>query len=65
LANDRGDYLPSSTREASSFRPASDEERRLNELGIQLPAPPEPFGAYVEAVQTGKLLYLSQVSEKS
>jgi enamine deaminase RidA (YjgF/YER057c/UK114 family) len=34
-------------------------ERRLNELGIQLPAPPEPFGAYVEAVQTGNLLFLS------
>jgi enamine deaminase RidA (YjgF/YER057c/UK114 family) len=34
-------------------------EGRLNELGIQLPAPPEPFGAYVEAVQTGNLLFLS------
>jgi hypothetical protein len=34
-------------------------ERRLNELGIKLPAPPEPFGAYVEAVQTGNLLFLS------
>ena len=26
---------------------------------ITLPAPPEPFGAYVEAVQTGNLLFLS------
>jgi enamine deaminase RidA (YjgF/YER057c/UK114 family) len=34
-------------------------EQRLNELGIKLPAPPEPFGAYVEAVQTGNLLFLS------
>jgi enamine deaminase RidA (YjgF/YER057c/UK114 family) len=34
-------------------------EQRLTELGIQLPAPPEPFGAYVEAVQTGNLLFLS------
>ena len=34
-------------------------ERRLKELGIQLPAPPEPFGAYVEAVQTSHLLFLS------
>jgi enamine deaminase RidA (YjgF/YER057c/UK114 family) len=34
-------------------------EQRLKELGIQLPAPPEPFGAYVEAVQTGNLLFLS------
>jgi enamine deaminase RidA (YjgF/YER057c/UK114 family) len=44
------------TREGS--RPAGAEER-LKELGIKLPAPPEPFGAYVEAVQTGRLLFLS------
>src|SRR3989441_7109913 len=44
------------TRESS--RPAS-AEQRLKELGIELPAPPEPFGAYVEAVQTGNLLFLS------
>jgi enamine deaminase RidA (YjgF/YER057c/UK114 family) len=44
------------TREGS--RPAS-AEQRLQELGITLPAPPEPFGAYVEAVQTGNLLFLS------
>ena len=34
-------------------------EERLKELGIKLPAPPEPFGTYVEAVQTGNLLFLS------
>jgi len=34
-------------------------EQRLKELGIQLPAPPEPFGTYVEAVQTGNLLFLT------
>src|SRR5580698_529863 len=34
-------------------------EQRLKELGIRLPAPPEPFGTYVEAVQTGNLLFLS------
>ena len=34
-------------------------ERRLKELGIQLPEPPEPFGTYVEAVQTGNLLFLT------
>ena len=39
-------------------RPAS-AERRLKELGIQLPAPPEPFGIYAEAVQTGNLLFLT------
>ena len=44
------------TRESS--RPAS-AEQRLKELGIKLPEPPEPFGTYVEAVQTGNLLFLS------
>src|SRR5437868_5227030 len=34
-------------------------EQRLKELGIKLPAPPEPFGTYVEAVQTGNLLFLT------
>jgi enamine deaminase RidA (YjgF/YER057c/UK114 family) len=34
-------------------------ESRLKELGIQLPAAPTPFGAYVEALQTGNLLFLS------
>lgn len=36
-------------------------ERRLAELGIELPPPPTPLGAYVESVQTGNLLYLSGV----
>src|ERR1700756_5682185 len=39
-------------------RPAS-AEQRLKELGIQLPTPPEPFGIYTEAVQTGNLLFLT------
>jgi len=34
-------------------------EKRLNELDIHLPDPPTPFGAYVTAVQTGNLLFLS------
>ena len=34
-------------------------ERRLQDLGIQLPAAPTPFGSYVEAAQTGNLLFLS------
>lgn len=37
----------------------SSAEHRLKERGIRLPAPPEPFGFYVEAVQTGNLLFLS------
>jgi enamine deaminase RidA (YjgF/YER057c/UK114 family) len=36
-----------------------DPERRLQELGIMLPNPPHPLGAYVEAVQSGGLLFLS------
>src|SRR5690242_6478108 len=34
-------------------------EQRLQDLGLELPAPPEPFGTYVEAVRTGSLLFLS------
>ena len=34
-------------------------EERLRDLGIDLPRPPAPLGAYVEAVQTGSLLFLS------
>ena len=41
-----------------SSRPAS-AEQRLKELGINLPAPPEPFGTYAEAVRTGNLLFLT------
>ena len=43
---------PGSSRQAGA-------EQRLVELGIKLPAPPEPFGAYAEAVQTGNLLFLT------
>jgi enamine deaminase RidA (YjgF/YER057c/UK114 family) len=34
-------------------------EKRLAELGVQLPEAPTPFGAYVPAVETGNLLFLS------
>jgi enamine deaminase RidA (YjgF/YER057c/UK114 family) len=34
-------------------------EDRLARLGIRLPDAPAPFGAYVRAVQTGHLLFLS------
>jgi len=34
-------------------------EERLRELAIDLPAPPEPFGTYAEAVQAGSLLFVS------
>jgi hypothetical protein len=37
----------------------STAEDRLAKLGIHLPDAPTPFGAYVPAVQTGNLLFLS------
>ncbi len=43
---------------AEGSRPVS-AEQRLKELGIKLPVPPEPFGTYTEAVQSGNLLFLS------
>ncbi len=36
-------------------------EGRLAELGILLPAPPTPLGAYVESTDTGNLLFLSGI----
>jgi enamine deaminase RidA (YjgF/YER057c/UK114 family) len=44
---------------AGEGEPPASAEQRLRALGIDLPAPVEPFGAYVEAVQTGNLLFLS------
>lgn len=43
----------------SKERVVSTAEHRLQELGITLPAPPEPFGTYTEAVQSGRLLFLT------
>jgi len=40
-------------------RSTSGAEQRLSDLGIELPAAPQPFGIYVEAVQTGNLLFLT------
>ena len=34
-------------------------EQRLEDLAIELPEPPEPFGTYTEAVRSGNLLFLS------
>jgi enamine deaminase RidA (YjgF/YER057c/UK114 family) len=38
---------------------ATTAEERLAKLDIRLPDPPTPFGAYVPAVHTGNLLFLS------
>jgi len=37
----------------------STAEQRLEDLAIELPEPPEPFGTYTEAVRSGNLLFLS------
>jgi enamine deaminase RidA (YjgF/YER057c/UK114 family) len=42
---------------ADENRPGA--EGRIKDLSIELPAPPTPFGSYVEALQTGNLLFLS------
>jgi enamine deaminase RidA (YjgF/YER057c/UK114 family) len=39
--------------------PNAAAEQRLEDLGIRLPRPPIPLGAYVETVQTGSLLFVS------
>lgn len=36
-------------------------EERLEALKIDLPRPPSPLGAYVEAVQSGNMLFLSGI----
>lgn len=38
---------------------AAGADRRLHDLGIELPAASRPFGTYVETVQTGNLLFFS------
>ncbi|MBB3353085.1 enamine deaminase RidA (YjgF/YER057c/UK114 family) [Rhizobium sp. BK049] len=38
---------------------AAGAEQRLRDLGITLPPPPTPFGAYVEAIRTGNLVFFS------
>lgn len=50
--------MATQTATSENSHPAS-AEQRLKELGIKLPTPPQPFGIYVEAVQTGDLLFLT------
>jgi enamine deaminase RidA (YjgF/YER057c/UK114 family) len=42
----------------------SGADRRLQDLGIQLPAAPTPFGTYVETLQTGNLLFFTGMLPK-
>jgi len=50
--------LKEQTAKSEGSRPST-AERRLKELGIKLPSPPEPFGTYAESVAAGNLLFLS------
>ncbi len=34
-------------------------EQRLLELGIEMPPAPQPLGAYIESVQSGRLLFVA------
>ena len=49
--------MPAGGNNLGDARPSS----RLRALGIELPAPPAPLGAYVETVRVGSLLFLSGI----
>jgi enamine deaminase RidA (YjgF/YER057c/UK114 family) len=38
---------------------SDDADKRVTDIGMELPRPPTPLGAYVESVRTGNLLFLS------
>lgn len=46
-------------RDLRATKELASAEKRLKELGIQLPPPPTPFGSYAEAVRSGNLLFVS------
>ncbi len=47
------------TKPNTQMATGEDTEQRLIKLGVNLPAPPAPFGMYVESVRTGNLLFLT------
>lgn len=50
---------PSRGAHADERNVSSGAERRLQELGLELPPPPEPVAVYVPAVRVDDLLYVS------
>lgn len=61
-----GALLPSVFRESSPRSAIAQEqakagsaERRLRELGIELPPPPKPVAVYIPAVRVGRMVYSS------
>jgi pimeloyl-ACP methyl ester carboxylesterase len=59
LAKGDQKYDDLENRRRSRRNMLGDADKRLIGLGLELPPPTTPFGAYVEAVQTGNLLFLS------
>src|SRR5260370_489687 len=59
LARERGRSADRAGERRDQVAAPMSAEQRVQDLGITLPAPPEPFGSYVEAVRTGHLLFLS------
>ena len=53
-----GEHMPAPSGKMNS---ADRVSSRLAELGIVLPAPPTPLGAYVESSDAGNLLFLSGI----
>jgi enamine deaminase RidA (YjgF/YER057c/UK114 family) len=50
------DHMPAPNgKKSAAYTPSS----RVAELGLMLPAPPTPLGAYVESSDTGNLLFIS------
>ena len=47
----------SGTAGLGTTKQSTSPERRLRELGIELPPPPRPVGVYVPAVRTGNILF--------
>jgi enamine deaminase RidA (YjgF/YER057c/UK114 family) len=57
--NETGPKTPQGTAASPGTRASTKPGSRLRELGITLPQPPSPLGAYVEASQAGSLLFIS------
>jgi enamine deaminase RidA (YjgF/YER057c/UK114 family) len=50
---------PDNPRRRAQYHPGMDIHARLSELGLTLPAAPKPVAAYVPAVRSGNLVYVS------
>src|SRR5260370_39773393 len=59
LMNETGPKTPQVAAASPGTKKSTKPSSRLRELGIILPQPPSPLGAYVEASQAGSLLFIS------